>query len=382
MVFKKEYFKEIELLDKELEMNRVYIGEIFETFPEFKNYLASAMFAKPHEDQMPKWGMFFLKDFPSRAQEIIDEYTPTFCDGEVTFGLSIAGRDTIYTAAFDHALLDTEILEVCTSDQEAVLIRSDKRLSIYHRGKIHICEHRIWRTLGKLDTALKKMKIHYPDLDTDDFSKILRFAYYELSLRGIGATIVYWLDSNYQHTTSPITDTFRLNFNSPSHQQMLKQYIAYNDGAVIINRENQVLGGQTHLSYSERSKDMIEAYSGTRHTSARRFSYDYPQSIVVTVSMDGPVSIFSDGCNIVTLDYTSIQPNEELLEIVQEYNDKPGTEKVYSTQCSKCGKQYQVTILDLPGWDDQKEAHCFVCGTHIDSVNCFKIDQILLKKLT
>ncbi|MDX1641619.1 MAG: hypothetical protein R3220_07965, partial [Balneolaceae bacterium] len=121
MMFKKAYSQEIELLDKELEVNRVYIGEIIEKFPEFKNYLASAMFAKPHEEQMPKWGMFFMDDFPEEATEIIDEYTPTFCDGESTFGLSIRGRDTIYTAAFDHVLLDSEILDFCSSDHEAVL---------------------------------------------------------------------------------------------------------------------------------------------------------------------------------------------------------------------------------------------------------------------
>lgn len=381
MMFKKVYSKEIELLEKELEINRIFIGEILEKFPEFKNYLAAAMFAKPHEEQMPKWGMFFMDEFPDKAIEIIDEYTPTFCDGEVTFGLSIQGRDTIYTAAFDHALLDSEILNFCHSDHEAALIRSDKRLSIYHRGKIHICEHRLWRTLGELNTALKKIEIHFPNIDTENFSKILRFAYYELSLRGIGATIVYWLNSKYQQTTSPIKDNFNLDFNSPSHQQMLKQYITYNDGAVIINNENRILGGQTHLSYSDNSKKMIEAYAGTRHTSARRFSYDYPQAIIVTVSMDGPVSIFSDGCNLVTLDYTSVQPNEELIEIVREYNDIPASEDEYETQCSNCGKNYHITVLDFPGWEEQKEANCYVCGNLIDSANCFKIDQVLLKKL-
>lgn len=381
-MFKKEFFQELELLDKELEINQVYIGEILEKFPDFKQYLAAAMFAKPHEEEMPKWGMFFMDDFPTTATEIIDEYTPTFCDGRNTFGLTVQGRQTVYTIAFDHPLLDTEILNYCKSDHEAVLIRSKKRLSIYNKGYIHICQNRIWRSLGELDAALKKMQIHFPDLSAENFSKILEFAYYELSLRGIGATIVYWLDSKYIHTNSPIKDSFQLDFNTPSHQQMLKQYITYNDGAVIINHENKILGGQTHLSYSDRSEKMIEAYSGTRHTSARRFSFDYPRAIIVTVSMDGPVSIFSDGCNIVTLDYTSIQPNQELIEIVREYNDTPATEEEYEIQCSNCGKHYHITLLDFPGWEQMKEALCYVCDQTINTANCFKIDQILLKKLT
>ena len=381
MMFKKVHYQQIELLDKELDVNRIYIGEILEKFPEFKNYLASAMFAKPHEEQMPKWGMFFMNEFPDEAAEIIDEYTDTFCDGEITFGLNLHGKDTIYTIAFDHNLLDSEIVAMCQSEHEAVLIRSENRLSIYHKGQIHICEHRIWRTLGELDTGIKKIQIHYPDIDVENFSKLLQFAYYELSLRGIGATLVYWLDDKYTHTTSPIKDNFNLNFNSASHQQMMKQYIAYNDGAVIINEENRILGGQTHLSYSDNSKDMIEAYAGTRHTSARRFSFDYPRAIIVTVSMDGPVSIFSDGCNVVTLDYTAIQPNEELMEIVREYNDTPGSEEEYEKTCSNCGKNYHITVLNFPGWEEEKEAVCYVCGNVMNTVNCFKVDQILLKKI-
>lgn len=380
-MFKREFSQELELLSIELEINQIYISEILEKFPDFKHYIAAAMFAKPHEEQIPKWGMFFMDEFPSAATEIIDEYTPTFCDGRNTFGLRVQGRETIYTIAFNHPLLDTEILNLCISDHEAVLIRSANRLSIYHRGSIHICENRIWRTLGELNTALEKMKIHYPDLSTENFSKILEFAYYELSLRGIGATIVYWLGSTYSHTNSPIKDSFHLDFNTPSHQQMLKQYITYNDGAVIINRDNKILGGQAHLSYSDYSEKMIEAYSGTRHTSARRFSFDYPEAIIVTISMDGPVSIFSDGCNIVTLDYTSIQPNEELIEIVREYNDTPATEEEYETECRNCGKYYHITLLNFPGWKDEKILGCNVCGHTMDTVNCFKIDQILLKKV-
>ena len=34
---------------------------------------------------------------------------------------------------------------------------------------------------------------------------------------------------------------------------------------------------------------------GTRHTSARRYSYDDPQATVIVVSEDGPVSVLRNG---------------------------------------------------------------------------------------
>ena len=39
----------------------------------------------------------------------------------------------------------------------------------------------------------------------------------------------------------------------------------------------------------------VEGLGGMRHTSARRYSRDDPQAVVVVVSEDGPVTIFRDG---------------------------------------------------------------------------------------
>ena len=39
----------------------------------------------------------------------------------------------------------------------------------------------------------------------------------------------------------------------------------------------------------------IGALGGTRHTSARRYSHDDPDAVVIAVSEDGPVTVFRHG---------------------------------------------------------------------------------------
>ena len=62
-------------------------------------------------------------------------------------------------------------------------------------------------------------------------------------------------------------------------------------------------GGKVTLTRTTRQSDMgldrkvrvIGALGGTRHTSARRYSHDDPEAVVIAVSEDGPVTVFRRG---------------------------------------------------------------------------------------
>jgi DNA integrity scanning protein DisA with diadenylate cyclase activity len=43
------------------------------------------------------------------------------------------------------------------------------------------------------------------------------------------------------------------------------------------------------------AEDRVDPLGGTRHTSARRYSYDDPSALVVVISEDGPVTVFREG---------------------------------------------------------------------------------------
>jgi DNA integrity scanning protein DisA with diadenylate cyclase activity len=46
---------------------------------------------------------------------------------------------------------------------------------------------------------------------------------------------------------------------------------------------------------SDHAERNVDAFGGTRHTSARRYSHDDPDATVIAVSEDGPVSVFRNG---------------------------------------------------------------------------------------
>ncbi len=61
------------------------------------------------------------------------------------------------------------------------------------------------------------------------------------------------------------------------------------DGEGVLRR----LG--VRLVPSTTAEETVEGFGGTRHTSARRSSYDDPLATVIAVSDDGPVSVFRKG---------------------------------------------------------------------------------------
>ena len=67
------------------------------------------------------------------------------------------------------------------------------------------------------------------------------------------------------------------------------------------------------MSYTDRARDALEVTGGTRHTSARCYSYDEPRTLVITVSEDGPVTVFSHGAKLVELAPRSTDGEAELL---------------------------------------------------------------------
>ena len=67
------------------------------------------------------------------------------------------------------------------------------------------------------------------------------------------------------------------------------------DGAAMLDGEGVLRGLGVRLVPSVEAEGTVDAFGGTRHTSARRYSYDDPLATVIAVSEDGPVSVFRSG---------------------------------------------------------------------------------------
>lgn len=133
------------------------------------------------------------------------------------------------------------------------------------------------------------------------FEHLIRFAVHDLGAGGVGATLVFRPadapDGAFgggrleQHL--PVPPAFSLL--RATDLAPLRHVLGQSDGAAVFDVGGSLRALGVRLVPSVEAESHVEALGGTRHTSARRFSYDEPASIVVTVSDDGPVTVFRRG---------------------------------------------------------------------------------------
>ena len=71
--------------------------------------------------------------------------------------------------------------------------------------------------------------------------------------------------------------------------------LAQVDGAAFVDSSGILRRLGVRLIPSASAEGTVDAVGGTRHTSARRYSADDPDAVVVAVSEDGPVTVFRGG---------------------------------------------------------------------------------------
>jgi hypothetical protein len=125
---------------------------------------------------------------------------------------------------------------------------------------------------------------------------MLEFAVHDLGSMGIGSLLIY----RPQPTAGPPVEE-RLPTPPPLqvrravHLAPLRHALAQVDGAAIFDAQGVLRRLGVRLVPTKAAETTVEALGGTRHTSARRYSYDDPLATVIVVSEDGPVSVLRNG---------------------------------------------------------------------------------------
>ncbi|CAN5530477.1 hypothetical protein BH18ACT3_BH18ACT3_06570 [soil metagenome] len=74
--------------------------------------------------------------------------------------------------------------------------------------------------------------------------------------------------------------------------------MAQTDLAVVLDADGTARRMGVGLRSSAEADRLVSDARGMRHRSARRFSFDHPETLVFVVSEDGPVTVFSDGAAV------------------------------------------------------------------------------------
>lgn len=126
--------------------------------------------------------------------------------------------------------------------------------------------------------------------------RVLTFAVHDLGSRNIGSLLVFHPTGELgvaHERRLPTPPALRID--RPHDLAPLRHAMAHSDGATVFDHSGTLrLMGVRLLPSVEAERD-VRPIGGTRHTSARRYSYDEPTAIVIAVSEDGPVTVFRAG---------------------------------------------------------------------------------------
>ena len=84
----------------------------------------------------------------------------------------------------------------------------------------------------------------------------------------------------------------------------VRQLLTQVDGATVVDDSGQLLRTGVHLTSSAKADDEVQVRRGrgTRHSSAKRFSFDEPDTLVFVVCEDGPVTVYARGRTLASIE--------------------------------------------------------------------------------
>lgn len=208
-------------------------------------------------------------------------------------------------------------------------------------------------------------------------ASILDFCLHVLSARHVGATLVWLLEEPTDGLDAHLAKAMRptgvtLSVTENDNTEALSSLLASVDGACILDASGRVLGLEAFLKNSDEAVARVSSHGGTRHNSAARFSFDVGEAVVFVVSADGPVTVFSDGTDLLRLD--DVDPSSTTMTTVMPELAYKVTSWVQHVECPTCHKRVIGEFERVDGWTDTETENCPVCG-HADLIRgrCFRI---------
>ncbi len=162
-----------------------------------------------------------------------------------------------------------------------------------------------WHHDPPLDAWLQRLAAAAPTLPVDELRSVLRFAVHELGGRRIGSTLI-WRPLDPESSTGRIERLVHnvplLRLGRPGEAAAIANALAQTDGAAIFGVDGSLLSIGVRLAPSPVAESTIAAVGGMRHTSARRYSFDDRDCVVIVVSDAGPITIMYAGEIILDVD--------------------------------------------------------------------------------
>lgn len=271
-----------------------------------------------HERRLPTYGSLVLPGADvdewgrvtglqtelSRTTHRDDQDVRKYADGRVSW--TVRDRDGVSAlAVFDRAAGSERDIVVLAEATRGMVVqrRSDGGVRIAGSFGVARWDGTGWHVEPPFDSWLERASCGLGD-DGVVLDRLLRFAVHDLGAAGIGALFVLGgrQDSGFERRLATPPE---LHVDHPTDLGPLRHVLSQVDGAAMLDRHGVLRHLGVRLVPTGDAERSIDAVGGTRHTSARRYSYDDPEAIVVAVSEGGPVTVFRRGRIVGRSDPTS-----------------------------------------------------------------------------
>jgi len=172
-------------------------------------------------------------------------------------------------------------------------------------SSITLVEGRRWIAKDLVFEAVEDVMDMVPAAKSDVVRRLMEISHHRISPHSMGATLLYLLEDTPRPTRRrddgiPL-EMLGVSVLNESEEPLLLHQVRYRDGALLVGRSGRLLAANVILRPTKASEQSVPTMGGTRHTSAARHTYDCPDVLAFVVSIDGPVTVFSDGRRIAEL---------------------------------------------------------------------------------
>lgn len=356
--------------------------------PEAEALLEEILYAQhppTHERFVPRYGCVVFAHDPGEwlnsvrgqpSQRVVEagradpEFLRRFADGRSCFVVR-GGEELVCLVCFDRTLeYEASVVELQRTSGALIVQRAAD-------GLVRICTQdavmrwdsvewkvkpRVWRFTAPLLHAV-------PQANPEVLEGLLEFCLQWISPSQTGAILVWYVADADQHELpfvrlSSAQPTPALYATERGEFGGMLSALGQMDGAGILTKDGLLTHLGAVLEPSERAHHLVAPIRGTRHTSARRFSFDEPRSVVLVVSEAGAVSVFSDGARTALM-----RPDRSPPYLPEEALALPPSRFAEEdvVPCDQCGKHLLIGVLSLEdeASDESKRLACPVCDADV-----------------
>lgn len=360
--------------------------------PRFKQIVEEieyALYPPKHERYAPPYGCIFTdKRIEDKCDCLVIDKLELKLARQLADGISkfaICHLGEFKWIASNSSMSDDELnlIDLVRSWEGTMVHRSKMgSVKIFTNEAIYLSERGEWTRRPYSDSVLSQVRNQAPQADYSILRSLLSFAFHVLSPENVGATLMWWL-TPHRFTSSGVIYLSEANINIltkdtlPAIRAILRQH----DGAAQFSSSGTLKSIGYQLQYSAKARKLINKTGGTRHTSAQRFSYDERRVIILVVSEDGPVSVFSDGIKVTELTQNNYGELAGMLRKLVPAKKDDVFDECFVAICPKCKKNIEIEVVTILGWKERETANCPICGTELHSANCHAIHTRVVKRL-